>query len=231
MTTTYSQTRDAVINGALRVLGVIGSGESPTPQDYQNCSEALNLYIKQLQTKGMPLWLVEDLPVPMVSGQYVYTLGPTGDVVCDRPLRVVMAFIRSPQGNDTTLEVISRQEYMQQGYKPSSGIPNQVYYDPQLGNGVLYVFNNPNADGWTIHLQVQQPISDVLTPNSIPQFPSEWFNTLKFGLADQLALEYGVPAQIRAEVAQRAAKYEEVMTDWSQEEASTSFSPSNRFYS
>jgi hypothetical protein len=231
MTTSYSQTRDSVINGALRVLGVIGAGDTPTPQDYQNCSEALNLYIKQLQTKGMPLWLVEDLPVPMVSGQYVYQLGPTGDVVCDRPLRVVMAFIRSPQGNDTTLEVISRQEYMQQGYKPSQGTPNQIYYDPQLTNGVLYVFNNPNADGWTIHLQVQQPISDVLTPNATPQFPPEWFNTLKFGLADQLALEYGVPAQVRAEVAQRAAKYEEVMTDWSQEEASTSFSPSNRFYS
>jgi hypothetical protein len=165
----------------------------------------------------------------MVAGQYTYQLGPTGDVVCDRPLRVVMAFIRSPQGNDTTLQVISRQEYMQQGYKPSSGTPNQVYYDPQLGNGVLYVFNNPNAAGWTIHLQVQQPISDILTPTSIPQFPSEWFNTLKFGLADQLALEYGVPAQVRAELAQRAAKYEEVMTDWSQEEASTSFSPDYRF--
>jgi len=229
MPTSYTINRDQVINASLRTLGVIGAGDEPSPEDYANCAQALNLYIKQLQTKGLPLWLVEDLQVPMIAGQYVYQLGPTGDVICDRPLRVVMAFIRSPQQNDTTLQVISRQEYMQQGYKPSSGIPNQVYYDPQLGNGVLYVFNNPNADGWTIHLQVQQPIQDILTPGAIPQFPSEWFNTLKFGLADQLALEYGVPAQVRAELAQRAAKYEEVMTDWSQEEASTSFSPEYRF--
>ena len=229
MPTSYTINRDQVINASLRTLGVIGAGDEPSPEDYANCAQALNLYIKQLQTKGLPLWLVEDLQVPMIAGQYVYQLGPTGDVICDRPLRVVMAFIRSPQQNDTTLQVISRQEYMQQGYKPSSGIPNQVYYDPQLGNGVLYVFNSPNADGWTIHLQVQQPIQDILTPGAIPQFPSEWFNTLKFGLADQLALEYGVPAQVRAELAQRAAKYEEVMTDWSQEEASTSFSPEYRF--
>jgi len=229
MPTSYTINRDQVINASLRTLGVIGAGDEPSPEDYTNCAQALNLYIKQLQTKGLPLWLVEDLQVPMIAGQYVYQLGPTGDVICDRPLRVVMAFIRSPQQNDTTLQVISRQEYMQQGYKPSSGIPNQVYYDPQLGNGVLYVFNNPNADGWTIHLQVQQPIQDILTPGAIPQFPSEWFNCLKFGLADQLALEYGVPAQVRAELAQRAAKYEEVMTDWSQEEASTSFSPDFRF--
>jgi hypothetical protein len=38
-----------------------------------------------------------------------------------------MAFIRNDSTkNDTTLMVISRQEYMQQGYKPSQGIPNQV---------------------------------------------------------------------------------------------------------
>lgn len=229
MTAIYTQSRDQVINGALRVLGVIGSGDKATPEDYSNCSEALNLYIKQLQTKGMPLWKVEDLQVPMVNNQYVYNLGPTGDVICTRPLRVVMAFIRSPQNNDTTLQVISRQEYMQLGYKPSQGIPNQCYYDPQLNNGVLYVYNNPNTTGYTIHLQVQMPVDDVLTPSQIPDFPSEWFNCLKFGLADQLALEYGVPAQVRAELAQRAEKYLEMMTDWSQEEASTSFVPEMRF--
>ena len=128
MTAAYTQSRDKVIQGALRVLGVIGAGDTPTPEDYDNCSQALNLYIKQLQTKGMPLWKVEDLQVPMVIGQNTYNLGPTGDVVTTRPLRVVMAFIRNPNNQDTTLQVISRQEYMQQGYKPSSGTPNQVYY-------------------------------------------------------------------------------------------------------
>lgn len=229
MTAAYTQTRDSVINGALRVLGVIGAGDTPSPQDYQTCSEALNLYIKQLQTKGMPLWKVEQILVPMVVGQNTYTIGPTGDIQTTRPLRVVMAFIRSPQDRDTTLMVISRQEYMQQGYKPSQGIPNQVYYDPQLGNGVLYIFNTPNATGWTIHLQVQLPVEDTLTPSNILDFPSEWFNCLKFGLADQLAMEYGAPQAIRMELSQRANNLEEIMTDWSQEEASTSFSPDYRF--
>lgn len=229
MPASYRINRDQVINGALRVLGVIGAGDKATPEDYSNCSEALNLYIKQLQTKGLPLWKVEDLQVPMVIGQQSYTIGPTGNVVTTRPLRVVMAFIRSPQNNDTVLQVISRQEYMQLGYKPSQGIPNQCYYDPQLDNGVLYIYNAASATGWTIHLQVQMPVDDVLTPGAIPDFPSEWFNCLKFGLADQLAMEYGVVAPVRAELAQRAAKLEEMMMDWSQEEASTMFAPEFRF--
>jgi hypothetical protein len=228
-TAIYTITRNQVINGALRVLGAIGSGDTPSPDDIDNCSQALNLYIKQLQVKGLPLWKTEDLQVPMVVGQTVYAIGPTGDVITTRPLRVVMAFIRSPQGNDTVLQVISRQEYMQLGIKTSQGIPNQCYYDPQLTNGQLYVFNAPSQAGWTIHLQVQLPIDDTLTPNDTPDFPSEWFNLLKFGLADQLSLEYGAPAQVRAELAIRADKYLEMMTDWSQEEASTMFSPANRF--
>jgi hypothetical protein len=73
------------------------------------------------------------------------------------------------------------------------------------------------------------PVDDVLTPGAIPDFPSEWFNCLKFGLADQLAMEYGVVAPVRAELAQRAAKLEEMMMDWSQEEASTMFAPEFRF--
>ena len=232
MSANYSLSRDQVINAALRVLGVIGAGDTPSPTDYDNCAQALNLYIKQLQTKGLPLWKLEEVLVPVVQGQKVYEIGPTGpDVISDKPLRVVMAFIRNDSTqNDTTLMVISRQEYMQQGYKPAQGIPKQIYYDPKINSGLLYVYDTSSqTGGYTIHLQCQMPISDTLTPSNTPEFPSEWFNTLKFGLADQLALEYGVPAGVRAELAQRAMKYEEVMTDWSQEEASTLFMPSYRF--
>ena len=231
MSAVYTVNRDGIISAALRTLGVIGAGDQPTPVDYQNCSEALNIYIKQLQTKGLPLWKLDTVLVPMVVGQKIYTIGPSvgSDVVTDKPLRVVMAFIRNPQGNDTVLQVISRQQYMQLGVKTSQGVPNQCYYDPKITDGDLYVYNVPNATGYTIHLQVQMPLADVSNPTSTPQFPSEWFNCLKFGLADNLSMEYGASAQMRAELAQKAAKLEEEMTDWSQEEASTSFMPEFRF--
>jgi hypothetical protein len=60
MTANYSLSRDQVIAGALHVSGVVGAADPPTPSDYNNCSEALNLYIKQLQTKGLPLWKLQE---------------------------------------------------------------------------------------------------------------------------------------------------------------------------
>lgn len=231
MSAVYTVNRDGIISAALRTLGVIGAGDSPTPVDYQNCAEALNIYIKQLQTKGLPLWKLDTVVVPMVVGQKIYTIGPNvgSDVVTDKPLRVVMAFIRNPQGNDTVLQQMARQQYMQLGVKTSPGVPNQFYYDPKLDTGYLYVYNVPSGTGYNIHLQVQMPLEDVSNPTSTPQFPSEWFNCLKFGLADNISMEYGASAQMRAELAQKAARLEEMMTDWSQEEASTMFSPEFRF--
>ena len=76
---------------------------------------------------------------------------------------------------------------------------------------------------------MQLPISDITSPNSVPEFPNEWYNLLKFGLADQVAMEYGVPANIRQELMMRASKMLEDMIDWSQEEASTNFMPEMRF--
>jgi hypothetical protein len=231
MSAVYTVNRDGIISAALRTLGVIGAGDQPTPVDYQNCAEALNIYIKQLQTKGLPLWKLDTVIVPMVVGQKIYTIGPNigSDVITDKPLRVVMAFIRNPQGNDTVLQQMARQQYMQLGVKTSQGVPNQFYYDPKLDTGYLYVYNVPSGTDYNIHLQVQMPIADVSNPTSTPEFPSEWFNCLKFGLADNLSLEYGASAQVRAELAQKAMKLEEIMTDWSQEEASTSFAPEFRF--
>jgi hypothetical protein len=45
-TNTFTVDRDEVISAALRVLGVIGVGETPIAEDYTNCSEALNIMIK-----------------------------------------------------------------------------------------------------------------------------------------------------------------------------------------
>ena len=75
------------------------------------------------------------------------------------------------------------------------------------------------------------PIDDTLTPGKFQTFLLNGLIALSLDWQTNLSLEYGVPAQVRAELAQRAAKLEEVMTDWSQEEASTAFQPSNRFYS
>jgi hypothetical protein len=56
-----------------------------------------------------------------------------------------------------------------------------------------------------------------------PDFPTEWMNTLVWNLADQLAIEYSVPANHRQEIAARAKMYQDDLNDWDIEATSTFF--------
>jgi len=80
-TNNFSVTRNEVIAATLRLLQVTGIGETPQTEDYTNCSQALNIMIKSWAKKGLPLWVTEELVVPMVGGINPYPLGPTGAYV------------------------------------------------------------------------------------------------------------------------------------------------------
>ena len=66
-------------------------------------------------------------------------------------------------------------------------------------------------------------MDDVNTGSQVPDFPAEWMNTLVWNLADQLAIEYSVPANHRQEIAMRAKTYQDQLCDWDVEATSTFF--------
>ena len=72
------------------------------------------------------------------------------------------------------------------------------------------------------------PINDLTLADQIPDFPNEWMNTLVWNLADQMAIEYGVPMNYRQEIMQRAQAYKAQLTDWDVEPGSTFFQPDFR---
>jgi hypothetical protein len=75
---------------------------------------------------------------------------------------------------------------------------------------------------------VQQPITDISAASDVPEFPNEWMQALVWGLADQLALEYGLPVNHRQEVLMKAEKYRELLTDWDVENEPVFFIPDVR---
>lgn len=228
--TTFTVTRDDIINASLRVLGVIGVGETPSTEEVTNASQALNILIKAIQVEGVPLWTYKEIVLPLVASQSVYTIGPTGNLVTPRPLRIIDGFIRdNTTGADTTLQQISREEYDQYGQKTTSGVPNSFYYDPQLTNGIVSLYNVPTDATRSIHFHIQRPIEDMVSSTDNFDFPQEWFQVLKYGLATEMGVEYNVGQQKQALVEQKYQYYLDKMMGWSQEEASTFFSPSPQF--
>lgn len=245
MSSTYSITRDQIIALALRKLGVLEIGDTPDANAVADASMVLNLLIKQLNTEGLKLWKNSEIIIPLTANKTVYTLGGSNSdlmydslaptvAITDRPLKAIQGFYRNNQASpaiDTPVMLVSKQEYNTLGSKFSTGTANTIFYDVKQLNGLLYVYLTPDAysaSNLALHVVCQMPLNDLTKATDTPDFPNEWMNCLMWNLADQLALEYGVPMNARQEIAQRASTYKTQMTDWDVEASSTFFQPDFR---
>jgi len=222
----FTVNRDQLIEAALRTLQVYGIGDPIPPQVVTDCAQALNIWCKALVKKGLLLWCIQEITLPMVAAQSAYPVGPASGH--PRPLRVTDAFLRTTaSGTDVQLTVTSRYDYDTLGLKSAEGIPNQLFYDPQLVNGIVTLYNTPIDASTVLHLIIQRQVQDFNLAVDNPDFPEEAFQMLKWGLADEIGMEQGARDATLDRVASRAARYMEEFVDWqqAQEAASVFFTP------
>jgi len=188
MTTTFSISRDQLITTALRKIGVVAQGEVATTDQISEAAMALNLLVKAWEADGMPLWALRTTPIPLVAGQTSYNIGIgiTNHVVTDKPLKVIQAWNRDPISKvDIPMRILTKQEYSILGNKSTSGKPIQIYYEPKVDSGTLYLFPTPAAGDVatsTIYITYQRPFEDFNSTTDTPDFPSEWIEAIVYGL-------------------------------------------------
>ena len=235
-TTSFSVTRNDIISASLRLLGVLEEGATPNPTAIENASLVLNMMIKDWMTDGIKLWTTTEIVLPLVAGQTSYSIGSdnTNDLVTHKPLRLIQAFLRNLSVDpfiDMPMTLISEQEYNILGSKFSEGAVNSVHYKPYVNHGIAKVFLTPNtstAQNYELHLNVQRPIEDISGANQTFDFPSEWYQSLRWGLASELASEYGLTTERIAAIISRANSYKDRLAAWDTEYNSTFFQPDVR---
>ena len=135
---------------------------------------------------------------------------------------------------DQPLIIVSQQEYNFLGSKFTTGTSNSIQYWPYVDYGTLKVFLTPDdntADNYEVHLTVQRAIYDINKSNETFDFPQEWYQALRWGLASELILDYGIPDNKAVLITQRAQMYKDRLAAWDTENASTMFQPDMRMSS
>jgi hypothetical protein len=127
-----------------------------------------------------------------------------------RPVRIIEARVRDTDEIDTPLNIIeSRTEFMRQTDKTTTGEPLDLYYEPLITNGRLYVW--PVALDVTdrIVMTVQRVIEDFDSSADNADCPVEALQALVWNLAVEIAPEYGVDLTMGkgTTVIQQAARY------------------------
>lgn len=227
-TTDFSLTRDDIIKRALRLIGALAQGETPTTDQVTEAAVALNGLTKAWQADGMPLWAIKERSVTLVEGQSQYTLDTP------KPLKVLQAWNHNSVSNiDVPMRVVTKQEYNLLGNKTSSGNPIQVYYDPRRDVGLLSVFPVPTITEVTtntIKLIYQAPYEDFDVSTDNPDFPQEWYDAVTYGLACRLAPEYGLPIPDRKTLWQEMTIIKQDALNFGLEEGSIYFGVNRRNY-
>ncbi|NVN13883.1 hypothetical protein HUK84_22530, partial [Nguyenibacter vanlangensis] len=68
----------SIVNGALRLIGAIASGETPPDNEFQDALDALNGLIKAWQVSGVHVWTQTEATVFLQPGQARYAIGVAG---------------------------------------------------------------------------------------------------------------------------------------------------------
>ncbi len=131
------------------------------------------------------------------SGNKVYAYTTKSD----RPQKLLYAFRSDINGFDTEIAIIGENEYQRQSNKTSDGPPVEVWYNHK-GNqstGTLKVWPDNGGKNWDKIVMINQVLPDDMDIGADnPDFPIEYGNALVWGLAAELASEYGLPEQEQA---------------------------------
>lgn len=110
----------------------------------------------------------------------------------NRPLRVTNARNFSLIDSfETTVELISHEDYFELPNKTTQGQALQAHYSKQLSAGIMYVFLTPDGVKNQIKFTYLDAAEDLDNPNDNADFPDEWLEALTAGLAYRLAIAYG----------------------------------------
>lgn len=194
----------SIIKLALKDIGALGVGETPTADELTDSFDTLKQLVAQWQIDGLMIYASAEVSFA-ATGAQSYTIGAGGAVNTARPAEVNSAFWRSG-GIDYDLDVLtSFEDYQRIGSKSDTGTPEAVFYDPDNTLGTLYVWPKPSSG--TFYLTVRSPLPSYSSTTESLSVPGEYELALRYSLAELLAPAFQMPLRPDiAALAKRARK-------------------------
>ena len=200
-------TTRSLIRGAMRLIGVVESAENVPANEAQDALEALNAMLQSWSLEKLLIWHIGRLSVPLLTGKQTYTWGPGGDIAGLRPLRLENALLNlgtevSASGPlEWPVVILSQEEYERRLWLKAMGSQYvlAVYLETSFPLARLHVWPVPFDSTTSLELFPWLPLTAVPDLDTEIAYPPGYERMLRFGLAVELAPEYG--RTVSAEVA------------------------------
>ena len=182
------------INRALRLIGMLAEGETPSSETSNDCLVALNQMIDSWNTERLSVFSTQDQVFTWPAGFINRTLGPTGDFVGNRPILLDDAtYYRDASTNVSYgIKMINQQQYDGIAVKTvTSTYPQVLFINMTYPDVDMYIYPKPTRDlEW--HFVSVQELDQPATLNTILAFPPGYLRAFTYALAMEIAPEFGV---------------------------------------
>ena len=182
------------INRALRLLGVLAEGETPSAAVSQDALTALNQMIESWNTERLSVFSTQDQVFTWPAGSISRTLGPSGNFVGNRPIMLDDATYFRDAGTNVSygIKIINQQQYDGIAVKTvTSTYPQVIWVNMTYPDIEMYVYPVPIRDlEW--HFISVDELSQPATLATALTFPPGYLRAFVYNLAMEMAPEFGV---------------------------------------
>jgi hypothetical protein len=188
------ETAGDIINGSLRLLGVLAEGEVPSAETSQDALRAMDQMIDSWNTERLSVYATQDQIFTWPSGQLSRTLGPSGNFVGNRPVLLEdSTYFRDPgTGVSYGIKFINQQQYNGIAVKTvTSTFPQVIFVNMTYPDIEMYIYPRPTRDlEW--HFISVEELTQPATLATVLHFPPGYLRAFRYNLACELAPEFGV---------------------------------------
>lgn len=189
-----STTAGDQINGALRLIGQLAEGETPSAATSQDALTAMNQMIDSWSTERLAVFSTQDQVFSWPPGAISRTLGPTGNFVGNRPVLLDdSTYFRDPaSGISFGIKIINQQQYDGIAVKTvTSTYPQVIWINMDYPNIDMYIYPVPTKVlEW--HFISVTELDQPATLATVLSFPPGYLRAFRYNLACEIAAEFGV---------------------------------------
>jgi hypothetical protein len=187
------------INRALRLIGMLAEGETPSAATAQDSLMALNQMIDSWNTERLSVFSTIDQIVNWPVGSINETLGPSGSLVrlngtAQRPVLVDdSTYFKDPgTGVSYGVKLINQQQYNGIAVKTvTSTFPQVVFVNMTYPNIDIFIYPRPTRLLEWHFISVQELTQPANLSTDI-LFPPGYLRAFTYNLACEIAPEFGI---------------------------------------
>ncbi len=182
------------INGALRLLGVLAEGETPSAATSQDALTALNQMIDSWNTERVATYSTQDQVFSWAPGLISRTLGPSGNFVGNRPILLDdSTYFRDPaSGISYGIKIINQQQYDGIAVKTvTSTYPQVIWLNMNYPDIEMYIYPVPTKTLEWHFISVDELTQPALLSTPLA-FPPGYLRAFRYNLACEFAPEFGI---------------------------------------